>query len=389
MPATLLSLTIKARSAVRPTVATTPEVDALVATNAPVGIGVSGGKDSTAVAFAVLDHLDAVGHTGPRLLVHADLGATEWADSLPTCRRLADRLGLELLTVRRPQGDMMDRWEQRWRDNVRRWVELSCVKLILPWSTPAMRFCTAELKVDQITRQLSRRYPGQTILNVTGIRREESEDRKNAPTAKCEPKLESKDRETDGITWNAIAHWTLGDALGIAADRGFEQHEAYTRFGSRRVSCVYCILATESDHRASALDERNLAVGRRMADLEIASSFAFQGNRWLGDTLAAHLGPDQLAGVQAAKDRAERRVAAEAKIPKHLLYTKGWPTCVPTRDEAILLAAVRFAVADAVGLPATFVNPDEIIGRYEQLLEMKAQKAAKAAKRKPKRKAAA
>lgn len=377
MSADLLSLTVKARRPNRPAVDTTPEVDALVAANAPVGIGVSGGKDSTAVAFAVADHLDAAGHTGPRLLVHADLGVTEWADSFPACRRLADRLGMELITVRRPQGDMMDRWEQRWRDNVRRWVELSCVKLILPWSTPALRFCTAELKVDQITRELSRRFPGETILNVTGIRREESTDRKNAPTAKCEPKLESKDRDTRGVTWNAIASWTLGDALGIAADRGFEQHEAYTRFGSRRVSCVYCILATEADHRCSALDERNLAVGRRMVDLEVASSFAFQGNRWLGDTLASHLTPEQRAGIRAAKERAGRREQAEAKIPKHLLYTKGWPTCVPTRDEATLLAAVRFAVADAVGLPATFVNPDQIIGRYEQLLALKAERAAK------------
>ncbi|HYH69408.1 MAG TPA: phosphoadenosine phosphosulfate reductase family protein [Urbifossiella sp.] len=380
----LLALTVRVRGSSRPSVCTTPEVDALVAGGAPVGIGVSGGKDSTAVAFAVNEHLDAVCHTGPRLLVHADLGVTEWADSLPACQRLADRLGLELLVVRRPQGDMMDRWEQRWRDNVARYVNLSCVKVILPWSTPAMRFCTAELKVDQITRALSRRYPGQAILNVTGIRREESTERKNAPTAKCEPKLDSKDRDTTGVTWNAIAHWSLDDALGIAADRGFAQHEGYTRFGSRRISCVYCILATESDHRISAGDERNLAVGRRMTDLEIASTFGFQGNRWLGDTLTEHLSPEQRDGITLAKDRAARRVRADSKIPKHLLYVKGWPTCVPTRDEAVLLGAVRFAVADAVGLTPTFINPDEIISRYEQLLALKAAKVAK----KPRRKAA-
>lgn len=47
--------------------------DAL-AVNAPVAIGVSGGKDSCALAFAVVEHLDTIGHAGPRLLVHADLG---------------------------------------------------------------------------------------------------------------------------------------------------------------------------------------------------------------------------------------------------------------------------------------------------------------------------
>lgn len=354
-------------------VATTPEIDSALAAGSPVGIGVSGGKDSTAVAFATVEYLGRIGHTGPRLLVHADLGVTEWADSLPTCRRLADRLGIELLVVRRPQGDMMDRWEQRWRDNVRRWETLSCVKVILPWSTPAMRFCTAELKVDQITRALSRRFPGRTIVNVTGIRRDESRDRQNAPTAKRQPKLGNKTRRTDGWDWNAIAHWSLDDVLGIGEARGFGRHEGYTRFGSRRISCVYCTLATEADHRASATDDRNHEVGRRMVDLEVASTFAFQGNRWLGDTLTHLLTPDQCDGIKLAKDRAARRTRAESRIPKHLLYTKGWPTCVPTADEATLLAAVRFAVADAVGLRPTFCQPDEIVSRYRELMQAKRQ----------------
>jgi 3'-phosphoadenosine 5'-phosphosulfate sulfotransferase (PAPS reductase)/FAD synthetase len=220
-------------------VETTPEVDALLADGAPVGIGVSGGKDSTAVAFATTDHLDQIHHTGPRLLVHADLGVTEWADSLPVCEKLAARLGLELLVVRRPQGDMMDRWEQRWRDNVKRWVELSCVKLILPWSTPDMRFCTSEMKIDQITRGLSRKFPGTTILNVTGIRRSESNERRKAVTAKRQPKLENKTRATAGWDWNAIAHWELEDVLAIGDERGFARHEGYTKYGSRRISCVY------------------------------------------------------------------------------------------------------------------------------------------------------
>lgn len=356
----------------RAVAATTPEIDALLAAGAPVAIGVSGGKDSTAVALATVEHLDAVGHAGPRLLVHADLGVTEWADSLPTCERLAARMGLELMVVRRPQGDMMDRWEQRWRDNLRRWLTLSCVKVILPWSTPAMRFCTAELKVDQITRGLSRRFPGETIVNVTGIRREESRDRANAPTAKPQPKLKSTTRGTTGWDWNAIAHWSLADALAIADRHGFPRHEAYTRFGSRRVSCVYCILATEADHKASATDGRNLAVGRRMVDLEVASTFAFQGNRWLGDTLGEYLTADRRAALDVAKERAARREKAEARIPKHLLYVKGWPTCVPTEEEATLLSAVRWQVADALGLEPTFCRPREVVGRYEELIALKA-----------------
>ena len=119
-------------------VALAPEVSALLASDAVVAIGVSGGKDSVACALAVARHLDAIGHNGPRILVHSDLGRVEWKDSGPACERLAAHLGWELLTVRRQAGDMLARWEKRWSNNVERYRDLSCVRLILPWSTPSM-----------------------------------------------------------------------------------------------------------------------------------------------------------------------------------------------------------------------------------------------------------
>jgi 3'-phosphoadenosine 5'-phosphosulfate sulfotransferase (PAPS reductase)/FAD synthetase len=137
-------------------VETNPEVDALVAAGAPVAIGVSGGKDSCVAAIATVEHLDQVGHTGPRILIHSDLGSVEWRDSLPTCERLAARLGLELVVVRRAAGDMLSRWETRWENSKRRYADLSCVRVILPWSTPAMRFCTSELKSAVIAAESSR-----------------------------------------------------------------------------------------------------------------------------------------------------------------------------------------------------------------------------------------
>jgi len=352
-------------------IASTPEVDRLLTEKAPVAIGVSGGKDSSAVALATIAYLDEIGHAGPRLLVHADLGATEWADSLRTCQRLADRIGLELLVVARPQGDMMDRWEQRWDDNVERYAALSCVKLILPWSTPAMRFCTAELKVDQICRALSRRWQGQTILNATGIRRDESTERSKAPVSKAQPKLASVTRKTSGVDWHPIIDWTLPDVFAYLTEQSFELHEAYTTYGASRVSCVWCILAKESDHEAGARCLENHVLGRRMVDLEIASTFAFQGSRWLGDTIAHILTDEQRAALSLAKERGARREAAEAVIPKHLLYTKGWPTCVPTFAEAEMLAGVRREVAAAVGLEIVCTDAAAVIDRYEELMARK------------------
>ena len=114
-------------------VATTPEIESALDSQAPVFIGVSGGKDSQALAYRLGDHLDNRGHAGPRLLIHSDLGRVEWRQSLTVCERLAARLGVELVVVRRQAGDMMDRWLSRWEANVARYANLAYVKLILPW----------------------------------------------------------------------------------------------------------------------------------------------------------------------------------------------------------------------------------------------------------------
>src|SRR6185295_17249827 len=58
----------------------------VLAAGAVVAIAVSGGKDSIAAALATIEFLNGIGHTGPRVLIHADLGDpdpamdVEWTD---------------------------------------------------------------------------------------------------------------------------------------------------------------------------------------------------------------------------------------------------------------------------------------------------------------------
>ena len=85
------------------------EVANVLGAGAPVFVGVSGGRDSQALAYRVCAHLDDIGHQGRRILIHADLGRVDWRDSLPVCERLAQRLGVELVVVRRNAGDMINR----------------------------------------------------------------------------------------------------------------------------------------------------------------------------------------------------------------------------------------------------------------------------------------
>ncbi len=357
------------------------QISTLLAANAPVALGLSGGKDSCALALAVVAYLDAIGHKGPRICVHADLGRVEWRDSLPTCERLAARLGLELMVVRREQGDMMDRWLQRWRDNVRRYAALSCVKIILPWSTPSMRFCTSELKTTVICRALAARFPGHTIISAAGIRREESAERKKAEVSKDVPDLKKVHLQTSGVTWNPLLDWTESDVRALCTARDFDLHEGYVRFGMSRISCAFCIMADAADLKSSATCPDNIAIYRTMVDLEIASTFAFQGSRWLGDVAPQLLSDEQRAGLVRAKEIAARRVTVEARIPEHLLYERGWPKVMPTREEAELLCGVRREVAALLRIEVSCTEPAELTARYAELMAQKRAKEAASARK--------
>ena len=365
------------------------EVRALLAAHAPVAVGVSGGKDSCAAAIAVVEHLRAIGHKGPVVLVHADLGDpdprlnVEWDDSLPTCERLAAFLGVPLVVTKRPAGGMMKRWIKRWENNVKRYAEMSCVKIILPWSTPSMRFCTSELKSAPIASKLVKLFPGQRIISACGIRREEgngkeNSPRTNAPTSKENKRLSSK--STSGVDWNPIAAWSTTDVFSFCAARGFQMHEGYA-LGMSRISCRFCIMQDLADQRVSASVAANAPVFRTVVGLEIRSTFAFQGSRWLGDVAPQLLDAATCAALVEAKKRAARRVQIEKRIPKHLLYTKGWPTVMPAEEEAELLCGVRREVAALLGIEVRCTEPAELIARYADLMAQKAVKETAIAKK--------
>lgn len=372
----LIPVTLAGRAARRPPpLLTTPRVERLIREGAAVAFGGSGGKDSAIVACVTNAYLDERGHTGPRVLIHAHLGdLVEWSSSREECERLARHLGLDLLVVRPPES-LDEGFYSRWERNLARYSALACVRLILPWSTPSMRFCTSQWKPQKLFPALIKRYPGRTIVSVTGIRGQESANRARAPILARQEGLVSATGGTRGYDYHPVRDYTIDDVLDGLVYFGLPLHEAYTRFGAPQVSCALCILAGEAGHRAALRDSRNHPLFLRYVRLEAISSFAFQGDRWLGD-LAPELLPPHVAVAHAeAKVRARRRQAAEARIPARLLYAKGgWPTCVPTSDEAALLAGVRAEVSDIMGIALTVRTPAQIIDRYASLLAEKERK---------------
>ena len=145
-------------------------------------------------------------------------------------------------------------------------------------------------------------------------------------------------------------------------------HEAYSRYGSTRVICCFCILASQPDLLAATTCLENHDVYRALVELECVSRFAFQQHHWLGDLAPALLAARQRLALTRAKRCAQVRERAEARIPPHLRYTAGWPTVRPTHTEAMLLAEVRRTVADISEIPIDYCDADAIVARYDELM---------------------
>lgn len=347
------------------------EIEQAVRAGAVVSFSVSGGKDGATAALELSPLLDAMGHPkSKRVVVQADLGSIEWAASIAAGRLLADRLGIEHVLVKRAAGGMLERWAQRWRNGVARYESLSVVNIIAPWSSAKLRFCTSELKAAPIASELRRRFRGETIISVMGIRAEESPTRAHMPIASTDALLYGQRDGTRGFKYFPAFHYTLDDVRETHRAHGFPMHESYTTFGASRVSCSMCIFSALGDLKAALLDDRNHPTYRTIVDLEIASAFSFQPGRWAADVRPDLLSNEQRAAVLRAKHLASVRRDLEARIPADLRYDKrGWPTRIPTHAEAAQIALIRWELNERYGFAQTYSTAYAVRDRFTELFD--------------------
>jgi 3'-phosphoadenosine 5'-phosphosulfate sulfotransferase (PAPS reductase)/FAD synthetase len=365
-----------------PSIATDASVEAAIAAGAWFVFNLSGGKDSGALAWAANAYLDAKGHPRTRrMAIHADLGRAEWKSTPETVERTAAHLGLPLDVVRRSAGDMVTRWEQRFANGCTRYQELSTYNLIGPWSSASLRFCTAELKAQVIGPHLARLLRGCEIVQVLGIRREEGAKggkRKNAPVSAPEGRYAKPGNKagTSMLVWNPGVEWLEPEVFACHTAHAIPLHEAYTDYGSSRLSCAFCILASIRDLRAAASAAGNVDLFRHLVALEARSTFSFQPDRWLGDVAPSLLSPGLAADLERAKVDGAERVAIEAAMPAELRYVKGWPPRMPTPAEADAIAAARAPVLARHGLDNLFPTGAAVTDRFAQLMAAQERKAA-------------
>ncbi|WP_281822478.1 phosphoadenosine phosphosulfate reductase family protein [Sphingobium sp. BS19] len=343
-----------------------------------VAFSLSGGKDSGASAYAVSQLLDRMGHPrNRRIAVHADLGRAEWNSTPALVEAIAVRIDVPLTVVRRPAGDMVARWEQRFESGKRRYEALETYNLIGPWSSSSLRFCTSELKVQVIGPDLARRFRGQTIVSVIGLRRSESLGRRNTPISRIDDRFAKSGNAagTRMINWHPLVDWSDEQVFAAHARHGLPLHEAYHLHGASRLSCAFCVLASLRDLSAATGAPDNLNLYRHLVGMETRSTFSFQPQRWLADVAPALLPASLLRDVQRAKRDAGQRRQIEAAMPSGLRFVKGWPPRLPTPAEATRIAIARYPILERHGLENRFPNGPAVFARFAELLDSKASRA--------------
>ena len=361
-------------------VAIDPAVRAAIMQGAWVAFSLSGGKDSTLAAWAASDLLDRLGHPqGRRIAIHADLGRAEWRSTPVMVEAVADRLGVPLLVVRRSAGDMVARWEQRFESGKARYAALETYNLIGPWSSSSLRFCTSELKVAQIGSELARRFRGQTIISVIGLRREESTARRFTPISRSDHRFAAPGNRagTRMLSWHPLVDWTAQEVFAAHDRHGLPLHESYRIYGASRLSCAFCVLASGADLDAAARAPDNADLYRHLVGMELESTFSFQPGRWLADVAPRLLGSVLRSRIDGAKRDADERRRIEAGMPGGLRFVKGWPPRVPSLREASQIAAARCVILARHGLPDHFPDAVSVRARFAELLEAKEARASR------------
>jgi 3'-phosphoadenosine 5'-phosphosulfate sulfotransferase (PAPS reductase)/FAD synthetase len=349
-------------------VATDPMIEEAARAGAWFVFSQSGGKDCGAALALGNRWLDALGHPrSRRYCEHSDLGRAEWATSLDQVKAQADAAGLPLRIDRARAGDLPARFQDRWDRGLADYVALKLYNLRGPWSSPSLKFCQSEKKIQVMGPALAQRHRGETIVQVTGLRRDESRARASTPVAKVDHRFAKRGNRwgTQMLVWNPCVEMTADDVFAANRRHGIPLSMVYD-LGCSRHSCAACIMGSRSDLEIAGRVASNAPLFSLYIEMEIASTFSFQAGSWLADR-APHLVRSRDA-LNRAKRLADRRRVLEAEMPARHRYVDGWPLFVPDYDEAQIIYDARHEILAMHDLSTPYDSPAKIIDRFAELV---------------------
>lgn len=247
-------------------------IEAQLVTADLILINSSGGKDSqTALEETVLT-CDRLGIPRSRLVVvHADLGESEWKGTKELAEAQAKHYGLAFTTThylskKGARRTLLAHIIQRGR-----------------WPDSNNRYCTSDFKRNPVMRVMTRYaraggwglrlQPGQhkmKIVNVLGMRAEESDARKLLPNWSVNKPGTNGVRET--FNWLPIFRLTLSDVWSRIKASGVPYHCAYD-LGMPRLSCCFCIFSPKSALMLAGKHNRELLAAYVKAEAQMGHKF--------------------------------------------------------------------------------------------------------------------
>jgi 3'-phosphoadenosine 5'-phosphosulfate sulfotransferase (PAPS reductase)/FAD synthetase len=234
------------------------------------------------------------GVTDRLVAVHCDLGRAEWEGTGALAAEHAAHYGISFEIISRPQGDLVEQIMQR-----RRALDKKGTPQAPAWPSMKSRYCTSDQKTSQV-KKVHTRLADETraaggpkcarILDVLGLRAEESKDRAKKPVLEFSKAKSSGNKEV--WTWNPILAWVEADVWARIKVAGTRHHFAYD-LGMRRLSCVFCVFGSKDDLLIAGRTNRDLL--DTYVALEDAGCGTFQAKRSLHSIL------DELKAEDAAK----------------------------------------------------------------------------------------
>lgn len=209
-----------------------------------VVLNTSGGKDSQTAMRVMVEMARAQGYPLEKMVaVHADLRRVEWKGAKETAEAQAKHYGLRFEWITREKGDLLDQVLDRGM-----------------WPSSSARFCTSDHKRDQVQKVLvkegrSLEQDQIRILNVIGLRAEESPARAKREILEHNKRASTKTRTV--VNYHPILSWTEKEVWESIHDSGVVYHPAYD-LGMSRLSCVFCVFASESDLLIAGRHNREL-----------------------------------------------------------------------------------------------------------------------------------
>lgn len=206
------------------------EIRELIEAGALFAVNNSGGKDSQ----AMLALLRQVVPARQLMVVHAHLAGEEWDGVEDHVREIS--AGLDVV-IAEPAKTFVQMVEHRGM-----------------FPSPQQRQCTSDLKRTPIDREIRRylkAHPefGGLVVSCQGMRAQESSSRSKLEAFKANKRNSIAGRRW--FDWLPIHDLTAAEVFQVIAEAGQQPHWAY-RAGMTRLSCMFCIMASQADLRTAA-----------------------------------------------------------------------------------------------------------------------------------------